>query len=211
MPVAPLYKYRSLDNWKPVLDILVNSRLYAAPFQSLNDPMEGRYYYFGDAVKASFRKAILQSKMRRNICSLSRAKHSTLLWSYYAAGHTGIALGVQIRQAAGDNLEIRNVTYDSGVHIGPAEANKRPDVLALNILTQKQQPWEHEKEVRVFAPSNYVNVKLTEILLGCNISAQDSKLVSAIARKWHPRIRITKIDRSTLDRPEAAEQRPREA
>ena len=37
-----LYKYRSLDNWKFVLDIFLNKRLYAASFYDMNDPMEGR-------------------------------------------------------------------------------------------------------------------------------------------------------------------------
>ena len=42
------YKYRSLENWRFVLDIFLNKRFYAAPFASLNDPMEGRYYYVGN-------------------------------------------------------------------------------------------------------------------------------------------------------------------
>ncbi len=39
-----LYKFRSLENWKFVLDIVIHKRLHAAPFDELNDPMEGRYY-----------------------------------------------------------------------------------------------------------------------------------------------------------------------
>ena len=31
------YKYRSLANWKFVLDAIANSRLYAATFDTLND------------------------------------------------------------------------------------------------------------------------------------------------------------------------------
>ena len=37
------YKYRTLDNFQFVLDILVNKRLYAATFEEMNDPMEGFY------------------------------------------------------------------------------------------------------------------------------------------------------------------------
>ena len=50
-----LFKYRSLENWRWLLDILVNNRLYAAPFKDLNDPMEGRYFYFGDEMTQAFR------------------------------------------------------------------------------------------------------------------------------------------------------------
>ena len=38
-----LYKYRTLDDFQFVLDILVNKRLYAATFEEMNDPMEGFY------------------------------------------------------------------------------------------------------------------------------------------------------------------------
>lgn len=34
------YKYRSLDNFRNFIDILVNKRLYGAKYDSLNDPFE---------------------------------------------------------------------------------------------------------------------------------------------------------------------------
>jgi hypothetical protein len=204
MPKEVFYKYRSLENWKFVLDIIVNNRLHAAPFQSLNDPMEGRYYYFGDTVAQGFRKAIYNSKQRRNICSLSQERANTLLWSYYAAGHTGVAFGVQV-PTTGDkhNVEVRDVRYDSGVYIGQEVVRRNPDAVALDILTQKQLPWQHKKEVRVFTAISFLPVKLTELVLGCNISPTDQELITAVARRWHPRIRVTKLNRSSLDRPEA--------
>jgi hypothetical protein len=204
MATEVFYKYRSLDNWKFALDIIVHSRLHAAPFQSLNDPMEGHYFFFGDTVAKSFKKAIYKSKQRRNICSLSRERLSTLLWSYYAAGHTGVAFGVLIPSVEdGQNVEIRPVRYDNGLSIGKKELRLNPDAVALNILTQKQLAWQHEKEVRVFAPTSFVPVKLTELVLGCNISPMDQKLITAVARRWHPRIKVKKLDRSSLDHPEA--------
>ena len=39
------YKYRSVDNFRNFVDIILNNRLYAASYQDLNDPMEGHYYY----------------------------------------------------------------------------------------------------------------------------------------------------------------------
>jgi hypothetical protein len=78
--------------------------------------MEGRYYYFGDAVTQGFRKAIHRSKLRRNICSLSQTRVNTLLWSYYVAGHTGVFFGVQVPSAGKKHdLEVRSGSYDSGV------------------------------------------------------------------------------------------------
>lgn len=197
-----LYKIRSLDNWKFVLDIIVNSRLFAAPFESLNDPMEGRYYHFGAMVSAAYQKALYQSKLRKNICSLSESSNSTLLWSYYAGGHTGVALGVQLPTPA-HNIEVRPVRYDNGVYIGPQQASQSPDDIALEILTQKQLPWEHEHEVRVFTSEMFVPVNLKELILGCRISAADEELLRALVQKWHPEVRISKVDITSLDHPEA--------
>ena len=211
MAPQTLYKYRALTNWAPILDIIVNKRLYAAPFESLNDPMEGRYYYFGPAVSAGFRKAIYKSKVSRNICSLSTSRNNTLLWSYYAGGHTGAAFAVQVTNPQELPVEVQHVRYDSGVYIGPKEAKKPPDQLALNILTQKQLPWSHEQEVRIFSPGNYVKIKLVELLLGCNIAKADEDMLTVVARKWHPRLKIAKLERSSLDEPNAAKAPPREA
>jgi len=101
-------------------------------------------------------------------------------------------------------MEVRTVTYDSGVYIGPQQARQSADKIALEILTQKQLPWEHEHEVRVFTSKNFVPVKLKELILGCRISAADEELIRALALKWHPRIRISKVDAGSLDHPEAA-------
>ena len=37
------YKYRSLENLDRFLDIIVNNRLYGAVYNTLNDPMEGKF------------------------------------------------------------------------------------------------------------------------------------------------------------------------
>jgi len=38
-----LYKYRSLEQFEYVLDILLNERLYCSYYKDLNDPLEGIY------------------------------------------------------------------------------------------------------------------------------------------------------------------------
>ena len=202
MPNGLLYKYRSLDNWKFVIDIIVNSRLFAATFNSLNDPMEGRYYIFGDTVTKGFQKTLLESKLKNHICSLTQERCSTLLWSYYASGHQGVAFGVHVPNPHND-LKVREVVYDHSVSIGPESLQLMPDDLALEILTQKQSYWEHEKEVRVFAQDKFVPVQLEELVLGYNISREDRELITSLARKWHPEIKITKIDKDALDHPDA--------
>lgn len=200
MPNPLLYKYRSLDNWKFVVDAIANSRLYAATFDALNDPMEGRYYYFGADVSREYRRAIFESRKQRRICSLSKTCTNTLLWSYYGGGHKGIALGVEVQTNRRRDPLVRDVTYDSSVGVH-GKSGRSADAAALDILTQKQWAWHHEQEVRVFTDKPYVAVHLKELVLGCLVGPDDQELVGSIARKWHPRIRITKLERSMMDAP----------
>lgn len=210
MPTRVLYKYRSLDNWKFVLDAIVHSRLYAATFDTLNDPMEGRYYYFGRDVSSEFRRAIFESRLRRRICSLSKTRRNTLLWSYYGGGHKGIALGVQLQSNKHSQLAIRGVNYDNGIYVHGKAASRSADAAALDILTQKQTGWKHEKEVRIFTDKSHVSVSVVELVLGCLIDPADEQLVTSVARKWHPRIRVTKLNRSMMDKPLAVDTAPPE-
>lgn len=179
--------------------------MYAAPFHMLNDPMEGRYYYFGSAVSRGFERALLRSKSRRNILSLSKTKTNTLLWSYYAGGHTGVAIGIRRPKDAVSSLVVRDVTYDSGVYLDAKAVQRPPEQLALDILTQKQMPWEHEHEVRVFSDENYVRVTVVEFVLGCNASFLDESLFRQLAKRCHPRVPVTKLRRSALDEPNAVD------
>jgi hypothetical protein len=199
MATELLFKYRSLDNWKFLLDILLKQRLFAAAFRSLNDPMEGRYYYYGDEVTKAFRRSVRVSKDYWKICSLSTKPKNTLMWSYYAGGHTGLALGVRVRARAGQC--IRPVRYDSEVSIGPHHVKLAPRDVALEILSQKQLNWEHESEVRVFSHLPFVKIELKRVVLGCQMSDADQQLIIALARRLAPRAKVQRLLRKDLDAP----------
>ena len=143
MPQQLLFKYRSLENWRFLLDILINNRLYAAPFKDLNDPMEGRYYYCGDEVTKAFRRLVRARKDEWRICSLTKDPTTRLMWSYYSGGHTGVALGLTVPHSPSD--QIRDVYYDSQIEIGPSSRGQPAREVALDILSQKQLSWSHER------------------------------------------------------------------
>src|SRR5262249_6438004 len=106
------YKYRSLENWHFLLDIFLNKRLYAARFKSLNDPMEGQYYYVNGRARGLVRSAIAARREQWNICSLTPHARSSLMWAYYANGHRGIAIGVELGRLRRGDIR-RSVDYDS--------------------------------------------------------------------------------------------------
>jgi hypothetical protein len=204
-----LYKYRSLDNWKFIVDILLSQRLYAASFRSLNDPMEGRYHYRGDEVSRAFDRSLRQSKDYWRICSLSAKPTSTLMWSYYGGGHTGVALGVVVPATRGQT--IRRVQYDSDVYLGPGHQHKPPRDVALEIFTQKQLAWAHEDEVRVFSPKPFIAIQLRSILLGCQIADADEALLRSLVKAALPKVSVKKLRRRNLDAPLEIFEDPRPA
>src|ERR1700733_10826409 len=96
MPQRLLYKYRSLTNFKNFVDIILRNRLYASPYKEMNDPMEGQYYYRqGDYDRRTLR-TIKENKQNLRLCSLSRNNHNELMWSHYADGQHGVAIGVSV-------------------------------------------------------------------------------------------------------------------
>ena len=102
-----LYKYRGFSNFEFALDIFLNERLYAADFKSLNDPMEGRFRYTkGRYSKDQIREIILE-KAEYKLLSLSEVWNNYLLWSYYADGHSGFVVGVQIK--SNSNIKVRRI------------------------------------------------------------------------------------------------------
>ena len=201
-----LFKYRSLDNWRFLLDILVNNRLYAAPFRDLNDPMEGRYYYFGDELTKAFRKLVRARKDDWRICSLSKDPTNTLMWSYYSGGHTGVALGLTVPTCS--SQRIKDVSYHSQLGIGPGSGRRAAREVALDILSQKQLSWAHEREVRVFSPGPFIPIRLREIKLGVRASAADRELLEMLLRRTKRRVPVVQVTRAELDAPTEAFQEP---
>ena len=88
------YKYRSLEDFKFIVDILVNERLYATLYENMNDAMEGVYYSIG--IPRSVLKDIKEEKKQLKICSLSKKCDVPLLWAHYANGSRGICVGLVI-------------------------------------------------------------------------------------------------------------------
>ncbi|MCP4229678.1 MAG: DUF2971 domain-containing protein, partial [bacterium] len=159
------FKYRVLEPWEYLLDILVNRRLYAAHFEDLNDPMEGTFTYTKTQVNPGFIRKLVEKQSRLRICSLSRTHNNTVMWSYYAAGHKGIVLGVEVDPGQEDVLSIEEVEYAERITF-EAYHGSDPDNDAKRILSKKLSGWDHEGEIRVFTNLEFVGVRLRQLYLG---------------------------------------------
>ena len=197
MPV--LYKYRSLADLEFILDIILSRRLYAAHYFALNDPMEGKFSYrmpWGTSSKEKeFLRSLINRQKQLRICSLSKSSNNTLLWSYYADAHKGIAFGVRISSA---QREVHDVRYTNDLEFKPFEGSEAGRE-AIKILLNKTPQWKHEQEVRILTESQYVNIKLEEVIFGCNVSQFHESIVRKLLRAAAPHVEVRKIKPAELD------------
>jgi len=190
-----LYKYRGFNNIEFALDIFLNERLYAADFRSLNDPMEGRFRYSKSIVDKDRINEMLIEKTELGILSLSEDANNHLLWSYYAEGHSGFAVGVQI--LPDQDLFLEQINY--------VDDFRPPDFDAKSVLTMKHNTWQHENEYRVLKPTytgdHFVKIKIKELIFGknaANNNQQKMNLLSTLVKRLNLDIEIKTIEATKI-------------
>lgn len=182
-----LYKYRTLDNFQFLLDIIVNNRLYAAKFDDMNDPMEGAYTV-QDMVDDAFHQELEESLGKVKICSLSEDGDHPLMWAHYANGNRGCVIGVELPEDA--NSEAVRYEGPSSIQLSHAST---PEERARTVLTYKNDFWDYEQEVRFFVTEgNYQIVKVINITLGEKVDRTAASILQKIIKKVSPEIEIIK-------------------
>jgi hypothetical protein len=182
-----LYKYRGIQGFRFFTDIILKNRLYAAPYFDLNDPMEGRYLYSQSdgKIDEDMARVLKGEKEKIRVCSLSRDPNNELMWSHYAEGHKGVAIGVEINSP---KYTVRPIIYDGLHRIGRNNFNAGS---AIDVLSHKLDVWEYEAEERIFTPNKqYVDVNIKEIICGSRMSTQDKGFITDLVEKINPSIKI---------------------
>lgn len=190
-----LFKFRSLQNLRRLLDILVNNRLYMAHYNEMNDPMEGAF--FADASNWALLQEVWEGKRKQLICCFSTDYRNTLLWSHYADSHQGCCLEVDVTS----KLEPYLVNYSQDI----PEATRNIE----EILTHKSMYWKYEKEVRYFKneildngnkAKPWIHIKIKKVLLGYRMSKTDVKFyISLIHSILGDNVEVRQINREELD------------
>lgn len=183
-----LYKYRSIEPFKNLVDTLLKRRLYAAPYFDLNDPMEGQYLVSPTGKIDEYMREYLEgAKKKLRICSLSRKPDIELMWAHYADGNRGVVLGVQVDRS---KYKVIPVNYDGPLKVSVNMLNPTPPE---EILSRKLRAWEYEHEERVFIEgAHFVNIELKEILVGSRMSTQDFSLLSSLVEKVCPEVPLVR-------------------
>ena len=161
-----LYKYKSLDNFKFFVDIILKKRLYAANYQNLNDPMEG-YYLYSDEPNSpnspNLVDVIKDKKQKLRIVSLSRNANHLLMWSHYANGHRGVAIGVEVDRT---KYLVKRIDYTNNFLKLNDLNGLTPQEMAELILSSKISVWSYEEEERILlrGGSTFVDVEVKEVI-----------------------------------------------
>ena len=192
--VKTLYKFRSLQNLRRFLDILVNKRLFMAHYNEMNDPMEGAF--LSDPDHSYLLKDVWDGKRKQLICCFSTDYKHTLLWSHYADSHQGCCLEVEVTT----KLMQHKVVYSPNM---PLITNSIDD-----ILTHKSTYWDYENEVRYFKDeqakkrkaSPWLKVKIKGILLGYRMSKIDVRFYTSLIHSiLGDDVKVRQITRNELD------------
>jgi len=184
-----LYKYRTIDNLRYFVDIILNERLYAAQYFDMNDPMEGQYMYSLGVPPDKVIQGIKGEKQKLRIVSLSRDPNNTLMWSHYANGHSGVAIGVDVNRKKYDVREVlyRDNLFNLEYHDEYINLN-----VAKNILSHKLSAWSYENEERIFVEDgkHFAYVEVKEIILGSKMSNQDQGFIRNLVSKINSNVSV---------------------
>lgn len=180
-----LYKFRALD--KNAIDILVNQRLYCPKWEILNDPHEAKILV-NDGSNVNYhmnpndlkQHGIPVEKCQTRVCSLSSTWSSNLLWSHYASGQKGVAIGVRLPEKL-PAVEYVEINYDDNIPKVTTPINRKKILLALS---HKSKEWKYEKEIRLVtfdASTEYVeNIQIAEVIFGLRSTKDDVALVKKV-------------------------------
>ena len=182
------YKFRSLQNLKRFIDIILNNRLYASRYDELNDPMEG--VYLTNPSNGNIIRLLRMEKYKTRICSLSEDYRHTLLWSHYADSHKGCCIEVS---AVNERELPTSVRYIEEIPV----VNDMQD--GKELLSHKSTVWEYEKEVRYFRKTSYLNIKIYREIFGLKVSEDDYRFYKKLINAINPMIEICRINEDDIE------------
>lgn len=169
-----LYKFKSLQNFEHIADILCNNNLYASKFMDLNDPMEGMFEHFG--LEEIYLDQIRSAKERVRICALSATMESPLLWAHYADGFKGICIEFDVGLPSNELVKVK---YSEFNYIVDQKENFDTYALSRKLLSGKSQAWDYEKEYRILSNTEKISrgIKIKAILFGLRTPEASKKAV----------------------------------
>lgn len=184
------YKYKSLNNFEFILDLILKERLYAARYDELNDPMEG-VIKVDDTIHKD-KETIWQSILNNlRIVCFTKDPENLLMWSHYADGTKGCTIEFELLE----DQKVHKIEYKEKPLIGIDKMNISG---AREVLTYKQKPWKYEVEYRcILDESRFLPIKIKSVTFGARANKESVKLLMSILSICKPDLRLRHIQPST--------------
>ncbi|EHU9446835.1 DUF2971 domain-containing protein [Vibrio vulnificus] len=176
------YKYKSLDNFEFLLDILLRERLFASQFSELNDPMEGVIEVERTVPRelAKEWEAIL-SNLR--ICCFTPDNENALMWAHYADGGRGCMIEFVLH----DDYKPIKVSYAKKPILCKSQLTTEQ---AIKILQYKDKSWKYEREYRCITSDVFVPITVKGITFGPRVPKSTVELLQGILSCCKPNLRV---------------------
>jgi hypothetical protein len=173
-----LYKFKSIDRFDQVIDIVLSGQLYCPTPSQLNDPLEGILgiveddFLDPDLIDTRPGTPLMKEDVwdyigpvldRYRVCCFSTSPASILMWAYYGGAHSGICFEIDVDPTLRPLHKVIYVDDLSTVVVG------HPTVR----LRYKLKHWEHEQEYRVtledYDSLSHYPVTIKSVILGSAI------------------------------------------
>lgn len=192
---------------KDAIDDFERKRIKVSLIDSLNDPFELMPY-----LRYQFKERQRYHKVRREIIKrygllcFSQSWHEPLLWSHYANGHNGIALGFKISESGNRFFKVKYASNPIRKQVDLTDNLRANKELILDLAKIKYKKWEYEKEYRVVVELKDCEMngghyfvkfsdalKLEEIVIGCKCNKY-REYVSKLGRRCNVKVTPTRME-----------------
>jgi hypothetical protein len=197
--MTKLYKFRSLEPFEYVVDILVNQRFYMALVAELNDPMEGLFHAPG--FSDQYRQAMEKARERYRVCSFFRGWTDPRYWAHYAEGFKGICIEIETDR---NRVAWSTVDYKPLPTIGEGNMYAYSTWPQL-LLEHKLEAWKYEQEARAILPidSQYLPATgrwtMRKVLLGVRTPPAMREVIRQITPASVPVLTTTINDQDCIE------------
>lgn len=177
------FKYRTLDNFEYLLDMVIRDRLYTAPLDQLNDPMEGLINASHLVPESKHSEWAKELKKARVACFTS-LENDLLMWSHYGSGGRGCFVAFRVLNES----SVQKVSYEG---LPTWNGEKIDKELARSFLSRKLPQWHYEEESRaILFEEHYFPIQVEYIQFGPKANPESVKLLSHIISLCRPDVGI---------------------
>lgn len=195
------FKFRAMHDLGRVLGLIASGELWCADWRTLNDPMEGFFYYEPDDAMAETQQlvdSISMGKRGKYVCSLSADFRIATQWAYYADEFRGLALEYDLSELeALEQVSVDRVRYEPLSANFDIYQNKDPMRLAELILLTKIDEWRHEKEIRIISRKEGllpIPGGVESVTLGSRMARDVKEVISSYCHKRNVKVYELRLD-----------------